>query len=27
VTVTGGIGRYSLFCSSFGDTKSVTRRV
>ena len=27
VTVTGGAGRHSLFCASFGDTESVTRRV
>lgn len=27
VTVTGGIGRHSLFHPSFGDTESVTRRI
>ncbi|MFB6310727.1 MAG: hypothetical protein ABEH64_06030 [Salinirussus sp.] len=27
VTVTGGPGRHSLFCSSFGDTESVTRKI
>ena len=27
ITVSGGTGRHSLFCSSFGDTESVTRPV
>ncbi len=27
ITVSGGTGRHSLFCSSFGDTESVTRKI